>query len=259
MTFQERLLLALSRAPTSMDYGVGQSAQTVDNALDLLEKEYADFGSLVSGKYVADFGCGSGHQSVALVKKYGCRVIGIESNGRTLKMARDLAQSHDVGEEKLSFCENASAMIKGTLDVVISQNSFEHFPDPSSILGEMRSLIADNGRILITFGPPWLAPYGSHMHFFCKVPWVNVLFSEDAVMKVRSRFRSDGATRYEDVESGLNKMTISKFERTVRNNNGLTIEWKRYRGVKRADLLTTVPLLREFFVNHVSVVLSKAQ
>lgn len=39
--------------------------------------------------------------------------------------------------------------------------------------------------LLITFGCPWLSPYGSHMHFFTKMPWINVFFSETTVMRVR--------------------------------------------------------------------------
>lgn len=35
-------------------------------------------------------------------------------------------------------------------------------------------------------------------------------------MQVRSRFRCDGARRYEDVEGGLNRMTVGRFEDLIR-------------------------------------------
>lgn len=76
-------------------------------------------------------------------------------------------------------------------------------------------------------------------------------------MKVRSRFRSDGATKYEDVESGLNKMTIAKFERIIMSSN-LKIEFKSYKCIKGINVLSKVPFLREYFINHVSVILSRA-
>ena len=148
-------------------------------------------------------------------------------------------------------------MLNG-FDIVISKDSFEHFRNPSMILNKMYRLINGSGKLLITFGPPWLAPYGSHMHYFCKVPWINVLFSEEAVMKVRGRFRSDGAIKYEDVESGLNKMTIAKFEHIIKSGN-LKIEYKNYKCVKGINLLSKVPYLREYFINHVSVILSSGQ
>jgi SAM-dependent methyltransferase len=258
MNIQERILLSLSRTPESTDYGSGKSGWTTDNALSLLENDYPSFGNLVSGKRVVDFGCGLGYQSIGLVQKYDCFVVGIELNHRTLKNAIDLANSHNIPETRLSFVDKISERMLKSFNIVISQNSFEHFHNPSMILEEMRGLINESGRILITFGPPWLAPYGSHMSFFCKVPWINVFFSEKTVMRIRSRFRSDGATNYEDVEFGLNKMTIAKFERIIMSSN-LKIEFKRFKCfIKGINLLSKIPLLREFFINRVSVILSKA-
>jgi SAM-dependent methyltransferase len=145
--------------------------------------------------------------------------------------------------------------MRGQFDVVISQDSFEHFPEPDAVLHEMSLLLNRSGVLLITFGPPWFAPYGSHMHFFCKVPWINLLFSEEVVMRARSRFKSDGASTYEEVESGLNKMTIRKFESIVSSCN-LKVTYRKYECVKGLNWLSRIPLARELFINHVSVVLS---
>ena len=92
------------------------------------------------------------------------------------------------------------------------------------------------------------------MHFFCKLPWVNMFFTEATVMKVRGLYRNDGARRYEEVESGLNRTTVRKFERIVRES-GLQIQHSRYQFVKGQDWLARIPLLRELFVNGVSVTL----
>jgi hypothetical protein len=120
----------------------------------------------------------------------------------------------------------------------------------------MKRLLAPGGVVMITFCPPWFAPYGSHMHFFTKVPWVNLLFSERTVMSVRSRFRADGAKRYEDVEMGLNRMTIRKFERIIAAS-GMTVAWRQYVCVKKLNALSRVPLVRELFINVASCVLVK--
>ena len=112
----------------------------------------------------------------------------------------------------------------------------EHFPDPAAVLHQMKRLIHDNGKILITFGPPWYAPYCAHMHFFCKVPWINIWFSERTIMRVRSLYRDDGAERFVDVEKGLNKMSLKKFENVI-SENGLNIESINYKAVKGQDWL----------------------
>ena len=245
------------RAAESHDYPQPNAEVTIDQALNLLTRLFPSFNHLVSGKRVVDFGCGVGYQSIGLVKKFGCSVVGIDSNENTLRMAIENAKDHKISSKELSFVEGISADMLNSFDVVISQNSFEHFANPAKVLNEMGSLLNESGIILLTFGPPWLAPYGSHMHFFCKVPWINILLPEKIVMKVRGHFRSDGANRYEDVESGLNRMTITKFESIVSSCN-LTTTYRHYECVKGVNCLEKLPLLREFFSNHVTVILSAA-
>jgi len=258
MSISEYILLFLSRNLSSADYFQEDVGAFVgDDALKFLTYVYPDFSAIVSGKRVVDFGCGVGNQSIALAKKYGCSVVGVDSNKKILMKAIENAKSQNIAPGKLHFVEGIFPDMRNSFDVVISQDSFEHFTYPEKVLDEMVSLLTNSGIILITFGPPWLAPYGSHMHFFCKFPWINILFSEEVVMKVRSRFRSDGAKKYEEVESGLNKMTIAKFESIVASC-GLRMTYRKYECVKGINWLSRVPLLREFFINQATVILSKA-
>ena len=48
--------------------------------------------------------------------------------------------------------------VEGEFDVAISLNSFEHFPEPEKNLDDLAAAISPGGRILITFGSPWLSP-----------------------------------------------------------------------------------------------------
>jgi SAM-dependent methyltransferase len=253
----ERVLYYLSKSVTNDGIKTSdQNAWDIENSLWLLTKEYPNFDQLVKGKRIVDYGCGLGYQSIALCMKYYCYVVGIDTNTKVLNFAIELADSKNIPRSKLIFKNGITEdMIKG-FDIVISQNSFEHFRDPADVLWEMQNLLKDLGKILITFGPPWFAPYGSHMHFFCKIPWINILFSENAVMRVRAHYRNDGANRYEDVESGLNKMTITKFEKII-SESRLNTLYKRYNCTKGINILSKVPLLREMFVNHISVILAK--
>lgn len=223
---------------------------TAGKELKTLKREYPGLAEFVKGASVVDFGCGRGYQAIALAREFGCRVIGLDTNRETLAKAR-----MQPGAELVEFVDHIQP---GELfDVVISQNAMEHFSDPAHILQVMKSLIKPNGQILITFGPPWFAPFGHHMHFFCKIPWLQFWFRESAVMAVRSRYIKDGAKRYEDVTSGLNKMSLRKFERLVRES-GLRIAMRRYTAVKQLNVLTRIPILRELFTNHVTVVLAQS-
>ena len=226
------------------------------NALDLVRREFPDFARRIAGTAVLAFGCGNGWQSVAMAHAQASYVMGVDTNDRCLKNARLLAGRLGLPAERVEFVSTLPDGSRGRFDLAISQNSFEHFPDPALILQQMASALRPGGEVLITFGPPWFSPYGSHMFFFTRVPWVNILFPERTVMRVRRQFRSDGATRYEEVEGGLNRMTVARFERLIRES-GLRLEWKRYRCVKGIDRLQALPRLRELFITHVSCVLRK--
>ncbi len=248
MKLSERLLLSLSHEPTA-DSGNNGS---LESALALLNLAFPGFEDEIAGKRILDFGCGDGYQSAAMALRGAGYILGLDTNPPTLDRARRLAADMSLGN--VDFREKLDENDRGAFDIVISQNSMEHFPDPAAVLQEMKSALRPDGRLLITFGPPWLSPYGSHMSFFTRIPWANIIFSESTVMKVRSRYIGDGAMRYEEVTGGLNKMTVSKFERLVRQC-GLRLTYRRYRCIKGLDFLASLPAARELFVNHVSCVL----
>lgn len=249
MKLAERLLLSLSYQPTEAACSEGR----LEAALSLLISSFPGFETDIAGKDILDFGCGVGLQSAAMAMRGAGHVLGLDTNPRTLERARALAT--DLGLSKLAFQDRLEPRHRGEFDLVISQNSMEHFPDPAAVLEQMKSALRPSGKILITFGPPWFSPCGSHMSFFTSVPWVNILFPESAVLGVRARYISDGAIRYEDVTGGLNRMTVRKFEWLVANC-GLEPIYRRYRCIKGLDFLCTLPFARELFVNHVSCALT---
>lgn len=251
MKIEKYILSKLSRDPDESDYETNSNNVNLQDPLELLKSEYSDFSNLVSNKHIVDYGCGDGRQTIALAEEENCIAYGIDTNRNTL----DRAKSYAKNKKNVFFYTSIPKNLFGTFDIVISQNSMEHFPDPKNTLLDMKQLLNTNGKLLITFGPPWFAPYGSHMNFFCKVPYLNILFSEDAIMATRQTYRSDGAKRYEDIESGLNKMTLKKFE-TLIHDCDLSIDRITYRCVKKQNWLSRLPMIRELFVNHITCVIS---
>ncbi|NQT82853.1 class I SAM-dependent methyltransferase [bacterium] len=255
MRIPEKILLFLSRKPGSSDNPADHKGWNEDNALSLLCRVFPNFINNIAGKDILDVGCGAGWQAVMLAKHGARYVLGLDTNPRAVKAGRDLARTLGV-REKVEFTGKLSDRFKARFDIVISQNSMEHFGDPVKVLDYMKSALRPNGTILITFGPPWFAPYGSHMQFFTRMPWVNIIFSEKTVMNVRRHFRNDGARRYEEVESGLGKMSRARFERIV-STSGLSIRYRKLDCVKGMNFLGNLPFVRELFVNHVSCALSR--
>lgn len=256
MRIGERILLHLSRKPGSEEYAGATSNYTVDNALDFPMKTIPRFIDQIKDKTVLDFGCGPGYQAVAMVLRGAKSVVGVDINETWLDRASALATQNQC-DDRVAFYEAArflSDRSNQKFDVTLCCGSFEHFADPAKELANMKSMTRPGGRILITFAEPWLSPRGSHMDNFCRVPYLNILFSEKTVMAVRSRFKDDGATRYEEIRSGLNKMTLAKFERIVRNS-GLTVEHQNFFATKNLPIVKGIPYLREFLVSAVTCIL----
>jgi SAM-dependent methyltransferase len=159
-------------------------------------------------------------------------------------------------EKQVEFSYSLADHFKSRFDMVISQNSMEHYKYPDEVLNDMKSALRQDGTILITFGPTWFAPYGSHTSFFTKIPWVNLIFDEKTVMKVRSHFRNDRASKYEEIDGGLNKMSVRKFERII-SNSGMKILYRKYDCFKNIIVLGKLPLMRELFINHISFIITK--
>jgi ubiquinone/menaquinone biosynthesis C-methylase UbiE len=255
-TFPEWLLLKLSRDPSAPDHIAGTLRTDPNNALDFLRKTVPEFARLIEGKRVLDFGCGWGNQAVAMIEQCHARsVIAVDIVPENVARTQKLAADHGLSN-LIYACEELPAVYRGECDIVVSCSSFEHFSDPAAILSRMRDATKPGGVVVISWAEPWLSPYGAHMSHFANVPWVNILFSERTVMAVRSRFSPDGATRYEDVEGGLNRMTLRKFERII-SKCGMDVECVQYYPVKGLPLVHRIPLVREFLTSAVAVVLRK--
>ena len=162
----------------------------------------------LAGKVVLDFGCGTGEHAIEIAQRGAQKVIGLDIRENVLKEARNAARVAGVSDK----CEFVSATDQKA-DIVLSMDAFEHFDDPAGVLSTMRGLVKDDGCGMIEFGPTWYHPLGGHL--FSVFPWAHLIFSEKALIRWRSNFKTDGATRFGEVEGGLNQMTVRNFEQLV--------------------------------------------
>lgn len=253
MSLGERILVACCRDPGAPDYPGGTIRANVENALDFLDKTVPQFRSFISGR-VLDFGCGWGNQAVAMALAGGAtEVVGLDIQWH--ERARQLAREYSCSE-RVRFVDRLEPSDLGSFDMVLSCSSMEHFSDPASAVEMMKDAVKPGGLIIISFAEPWYGPRGSHFDAYSRLPWVNIFFSEDTVMKVRSRFRSDGARKYEEVQGGLNRMSIAKFERIIRESK-MEVDFFKIYIAKGLPLLDKIPIARELFASAAAVILRK--
>jgi SAM-dependent methyltransferase len=162
----------------------------------------------VRGKDVIDFGCGDGVESIELAVAGANSVLGVDIQTDRFPAAVQRAVAAGMGD-RVRFVAKADA----PADLIVSIDSFEHFSAPDEILTIMSRLLKPGGRVVVSFGPTWMHPLGGHL--FSVFPWAHLIFTESALIRWRSDFKTDGATRFSEVAGGLNQMTIARFERLV--------------------------------------------
>jgi hypothetical protein len=102
--------------------------------------------------------------------------------------------------------------------------------------------------------------------FKVQVPWRGVLFSEEALLRVRREcYRpTDGARRYSEVAGGLNLMRYSEFLDYVRDT-GWEFEYLRANAFlekpalrRVSETVLVVPIVRDYFVHNLYAILRRA-
>lgn len=190
----------------------------------------------IAGKTILDFGCGQGREAIEVARHGAKHVIGLEIQEKHLMIAR--AQQAVAGVANCTFVQRFDSQA----DIILSIDSFEHFGHPDEVLEEMSRLLKPDGKVIVSFGPPWYHPKGGHFPLFV---WAHLLLTEKSLMEWRSRYKHDGATRFHEVAGGLNQMSIRKFERLVSNS---PLRFETFEAVPvRATRGLHCHLTREFF------------
>jgi SAM-dependent methyltransferase len=165
----------------------------------------------IKDKVVLDFGCGPGSEAKEMALLGAQRVIGLDISEKWLRVAQEQAEKAGVAAK----CEFVTSVAM-PVEVIVSVDSFEHFADPEMVLQTMYSLLEPGGCVFVSFGPTWYHPLGGHL--FSIFPWAHLVLKEDALIRWRAQFKTDGARKFGEVEGGLNQMTIGRFENILKRS-----------------------------------------
>ena len=246
------ILSKLLIATQSVDPGLSVYSSSFDEV-----QKYFKLGNM-NALTVMDFGCGYGRTVLEIAKLGPWQVIGLDVRPSVLYEARKLAEN-----EKLSNVRFVNALTDDVkelyrkVDIIVSIDAFEHYGDPAKVLDEMDKYLAPDGRIYISFGPPWWHPFGAHLQFMIRLPWPHVMFTERVLMAARSLYKTDGAVKFEEVEGGLNRMSVRKFEQLI-HNSVFRIMTLQLIPIRRTKFLHTYcPGGRELFTSTIKASLQR--
>jgi 2-polyprenyl-3-methyl-5-hydroxy-6-metoxy-1,4-benzoquinol methylase len=259
---EEQLDALFARSPAE---SVGETAPKFLKLIDRFEGHLPVDPAL---RYL-DLGCGAGELTLAFARLGIRRITGVDFLPRNIERARVHAAKAgvDVGVEFV--CRDLYKWVpEGRYDVLLSFDALEHIYAPRAFLGKMTDFVAPGGVAVLAFGPLFHSPFGDHMcdFFRLQIPWRGVLFSEQALLRVRREFfrPTDPAHSYRKVAGGLNLLRYSEFLKHVRDT-GWKFEYLAVNTFLRrlpplrfvSGMLTRVPGLRDYFVHNVYAVLRR--
>jgi ubiquinone/menaquinone biosynthesis C-methylase UbiE len=127
-------------------------------------------GLSLSGKTVADVGCGDGIMDLGLFDKVRpLKLVGFDLNLTDAEILYGRAQAEGVAaspREGLVFERSATDRLPaedGAFDYAFSWSAFEHISQPIEVLREIRRVIAPGGAFFLQLWPFYFSAKGSHL------------------------------------------------------------------------------------------------
>lgn len=120
--------------------------------LDYIRDRLSHDNRSLDGLRVLDVGCGGGILTESLARA-GARVTGIDMADKPLQVARLHAIESGLDDEIIyerATIEAFAAEHAGEFDVVTCLEMLEHVPDPASVIGACRQLLADDGHLFLS-------------------------------------------------------------------------------------------------------------
>lgn len=102
---------------------------------------------LQDGQNILDIGCGFGVLLNLLKKNNNINVFGIELNNLEVEAAKEYFNLDLFHGSLEQFC--LSVENKNKFDIIIMHHTFEHLPNPSEILEQIKELLKENGLLHI--------------------------------------------------------------------------------------------------------------
>lgn len=98
---------------------------------------------------VLDAGCGTGELAYLIAKEGAEHVLGVDYSEIAIKEAKE-----KYNLPNLNFLKKDIGEIDGKFDIIVSLGTLEHLDDPIAALEKLKSLLAEDGSLIITC-PNW--------------------------------------------------------------------------------------------------------
>jgi len=238
------------------EYGIGKS---------LLEEYSEWFGSL-EGRRVLDIGCGLGGKSVAYAEA-GAFVTGVDLDPVHAAGAIDYAVKRGSPVKVVTGDAADLPFLEGSFDLVIANDSMEHFSRPDSALEEFARVTRAGGSVFLFF-TPWGSPLASHLYDYIHTPWCHLVYSDrmlEQLLELSLIRRGEGdpeeeaARMIDEYRTSNNRIDVASYRRMLAGVPSLETAFEELKPPRFRILgpLTSIPRLGELFTGTVTAVLRK--
>jgi SAM-dependent methyltransferase len=203
----------------------------------------ADAGISLTGRELADIGCGDGITDLGIAHKAEPRrLVGYDVD-RTNDQLLQLAAAREGVPSELPEClefhaseEVAIPAADASFDAVVSWSAFEHVAQPALLATEIRRVLRGDGVLFLQLWPFYLSEHGSHLwDWFENEPFVQLRYGlEEIEARVtENQIGADPAwcARMLHEYRSLNRITIDELQGALLAG-GLVI--------RKAELYTSV-------------------
>jgi SAM-dependent methyltransferase len=199
-------------------------------------------GESASGRTLLDVGGGPGYFAAAFADA-GVRYIGVEPNPSEMHSAgRSLPQATDTFVRASGM---ALPFADDSVDICLSSNVAEHVPRPWQLGGEMLRVTKPGGLAVLSY-TVWLGPFGGH-----EMGLTHYLGGARAAARYA---RKHGHPAKNNYGSSLFAVSVADGLNWAASTGALVSAFPRYHP-RWAWWLTTIPVIREFLVSNLVLVL----
>jgi len=181
-------------------------------------------GISLTGKRVADVGCGDGilDLGVAVAAKPD-RLVGFDILTNDVDLLARGAAEHaglDKLPDNLFFATSTDTRLPAedaSFDFVMSWSAFEHIADPVAVLREVQRILRPDGALFIQLWPFYNSAHGTHLVDWFPDGFAQFTHSNDEILRrVRSSGDQDMATEMLEVYRTLNGITADGLQDALR-------------------------------------------
>jgi len=196
-----------------------------DQAAAEIVEAFRSEGISLTGKVLADIGCGDGFMDLGVLHKARPqRLVGFDVNLTDVEHLQRRAAEEGVDATDLSgleFKESATTQIPaedGAFEFAFSWSAFEHIGQPVEVLREIRRILSPDGAFFLQLWPFYLSGRGSHLweyfpqeHHHLQRPECEIV-QELEVSDVKPR---DWTNMMSGEFQRLNRITVEELQRSM--------------------------------------------